>query len=508
MDVPFLTLARYDRRTIPVPLASDWHGMDANGAVWHPLTNVPDWLHDLAVKVLSKRGDTLQAVQLLRHDDPNGRGNRMYRLDGRQRRYFLKRLGDTAGNRRELLVWRVLGFSNKVFVPGLPPANQVVIDEDAGCILTPHYTGGLRMRVGGAYELPMVLCLLLHLERTLRHFHKAGLVYMDLCPANILFQVGRGGSLLFYLTDMGAVKPHVDFPHSPLYASFLDNVIPRRWTRREVLPPANLFPEHAVDARLELRCEYDLYSLARVAMILLGMNHQSSASETALDDYLVENVHQATRTELSRLRDSLIPWLAGEPQSFAERDSVRQQLQALFADFFNHRCAYLDQMGDSDLRRAWVPILRQRHQLYGLAQPGMAADLTANERTPIDQDLPSTALAPLDSLHRLIDNLRRGAADQCVAGLTRLVRSPWVHNSRTFNYAIHHHMTLAKALFVDQSDIRQALTGLVAELPNYVALAEAPEQATLDAVRRKGTAVQLGVLRRRIQEPSSDWSSS
>ncbi len=244
MEIPFLTISKYDGQLLSPQFESLAALGSDQGVRWEKTDQAPAWAAGATAQVFRDRGDRLVATYKLDYPDINGLGNSIYRLDGEQFQFCLKVLGDAEGNEREALVWEALGYGQgERFqqIKGLPPSKFTFMDKQLRTVLTPYYPGVLKAISGGAYEFPLVICAALYIEETLAGLHERGLAYMDLCPSNILFKTNPNEALLFFLTDMGGVKPLARAANRPELAPLIQVMVARRWTRREVLPPAELF---------------------------------------------------------------------------------------------------------------------------------------------------------------------------------------------------------------------------------------------------------------------------
>lgn len=113
IQIPFLTLAKYDGQVVthqPANRASK--GVGANHH-WLQPEEVPPWIASAVEPLFRAKGDTLDRILKLDYSDASGLGNEMYLLRGTgNHHFFIKILGNMAGNGRELLVWRTLGYGN------------------------------------------------------------------------------------------------------------------------------------------------------------------------------------------------------------------------------------------------------------------------------------------------------------------------------------------------------------------------------------------------------------
>lgn len=508
LNIPFLTLPRYGGRTI----TSSAGGLNSKGDkandTWLAANDAPDWVSSAALPLFGDK-DTLQEVLRLDYADSNKLGNAMYQLRGNKDCYFLKVLGDSPGNRREILVWEILGYMGNPqdFKPikGLPPRTKILIDQGMGAILTPLYDGSLKAVSGGRYELPLVLSALLYIEETLTHLHQRGLLYMDLCPSNILFKEAPNGALLYFLTDMGGVKPLQGHPQTAHFEELVQAVGNRRWTRREVLPPREKLMDP--DAPVEPMREYDYYTLARTAHILLGLGNQENVPSQVLEqfgDLSIETPMQPRHQEVARFCEILRPLLRGTVLNNQAIIEFRTQTQELFRDFFMSRAEFATKhLGQGPIKGAWTQLLLKRATRY---QKALGKDFKAFY-AQLEEALSSEGQCDFEADQRLLESLPATLRDNAQAGLEgleSLAQSPLVTYSRNANYAFHYHKTLWRTIWLQEGQTYQErLNKLDAhKLPRYQVVFEESEHQTNQEIRHMTTQPQdLTTLNRSIELP-------
>ena len=494
MELPFLTIGKYAGRTLkPFGVQAARGGGHALG--WNE--NASEGKYGMVFtkvrNILAERGETVSGLAELKYHDKKGFGNRVFRIDTEKRQYFLKILGDSQGNRRELFVWKALGYETngrrvgKPWIPGLPA--EVFALEQLNSVLMPFYPGQLREIHGGGYELPMVLALLLYLDETLACMHREGLVFMDLCPENILYgEQSEQSPITFFLADMGSVKTVIGTRRDDQHWQRLcETVTAQRVTRAETRPPEDLFPE--TDS-----CEespgYDRYALARTALILMGFEDIGDIAALSNETYNLEQPMKPLGQELHALLGLLEAPLSGKP-------SDREALYALFRNFFLERARFAARHLDNpDFRKLWQDLLLGRLTRYRMA-------LNKEDRQQLPEMLNQIFETPateglgdgLARLQRLPECLLQQDWDGALEALEIVASSPILDMSRTARYAYQYHKKLLKTMARGHAGVAD-IKALDRHAP---CLEQLPEKATLDALRR-GQKPELAFLRRQMIE--------
>ena len=512
MNIPFLTLEKYAGQVLNLNNAGSGSPGGDHPHQWEEPDQVPSWISEGVRHLFEAKNDALQKVWQLQYPDVNGLGNVMYRLDGETERFFLKTLGDAPGNHRELLVWALLGYWHEDqmesqefrYIRGLPPKQFLIVDRHLSSILTPFYSGVLKAISGGFYEFPLVLCVLLYLEQTLRALHERGLVYMDLCPSNILFKETAGGFLLFFLTDFGGVKP-LDGDHCrrPEFQEFIQSIPARRWTRRETVPPPELFPIKKEEPRIECAAEYDLHTLARTALILLGLGNESDWRQPNLDAFprqiRLEDPLSPIQEEVRALIMLLHPWLQGEPVSEKKQEQTRTELKKLFKKFFKTRAQFAaEYIDDRNLAARWQSLLEARLLRYKMCiskeYPSFAEELTRSFESQSEGGLTHD----LDLLTALTQKLRNQDRQGALDTFRALAGKQLIRHGQWPNYAFHFHARLFRSVWSHQPDLHAELSQICAGVPALQAFMEEPEEATNRSVRAGLNLGDLAFLERRL----------
>ncbi|MDJ0840693.1 MAG: hypothetical protein QNK37_29550 [Acidobacteriota bacterium] len=512
MEIQFLTLPKYAGQVIDVtPEGVASMGGDQPSR-WQLLTDPPNWMTDAVTGIFTSRGDSLEGVYQLDYPDINGLGNSMYRLDGKKDCFCLKMLGKAAGNERETLVWEILGYSEAdkqsgaTFEPikGLPPQKLTYVDSQLRTILMPYYEGVLKPISGGSYEFPLVLAVVLYLEETLNRLHQRGLAYMDLCPSNILFKTAPAGFLLFFLADMGGVKPLKGFPdRDPRFQQLVEVVSPRRWTRRESLPPADMFMLDESQPKIEQMGEYDHHTLARTALVLLGLGSEGQVSDALAEGFpeqiSLEEPMKPIRAEIERLLGLLEPWLQGEVMGSEKRESHRRLVADLFRDFFRARAHFCgEQLTGTPLHQRWRELLQSRMLRYRTALGLEGHKELQEECEAAMADVgKGSAARELAQLNSLPEALKSKDLEASLNLLRDLASSSLVSISRTANYSWFYHRKLARCIWGARGGINKALEesgGLPVPARPFE---DEPESATARALRR-GESSGLGTLTRTL----------
>jgi len=503
MDIRFLTLPRYNGKILTprhAPTATGgaaafaWQENASEGPYKPIFKKVRD--------ILGERGEEVVRLAQLQYDDLNGFGNTLYRVDSTRQQYFLKILGDKQGNRREIFAWKILGYGKDGrrqpkqggWIKGLPAEVFPMAPQNA--VLTRYYPGQIHTIRGGSYEFPLVLALVLYLDETLRGMHAHGLMFMDLCPDNILYlEEDPSRPLLFFLTDMGSVKPITGKEgNNDDWVQLRDQVTAERWTRAEARPPDDLFPWRALQIS-EDHPGYDFHTLARTALLLLGFGQGFEVDTLDLSGYgshfNIEQPFVPCAEEMAAFLQLLRNPLQGEPID-------RQRLYDCFLNFFKNRAQFAaSHFQEPGMRQRWQEQLQQRLQRYKMV-------LTPQDKTDFPEEVNAGFLRnnnfrtvalgeELRKLDAVCEHLFTGDLPAAVALLQSLAASELPDVSPTVNYALHYHAKLARAMAREQGnslDISLNIrgSGLREELP---------ETETLQALRQ-GRVGQLGILVRRI----------
>ena len=503
MEFRFLTLPAYDGKIIqtnPVQPAT------GGAAAWAWEEDASEGPYQLVFKkvreILTRRSETVEHLARLKYDDLTGFGNTLYRIDGSKQQYFLKILGDKQGNRREIFVWRILGYGKDgrrrqevgEWIKGLPAEVHALAPLNA--ILTRYYPGQLHTVRGGSYEFPLVMAVVLYLDETLRGMHRHGLMFMDLCPDNILYlQDHPSRPMLFFLTDMGSVKAITGREGmDDNWEQLRDLVTADRWTRAEARPPENMFPQRVAQIT-EDHPGYDDHTLARTALLLLGFGQRHSVEGIDLSAFPLqinlETPFTPRRDEMTSFLDILAGPLRGEPVR-------RDRLYALFLRFFRDRADFGANFIDAPtLRDVWRDQLLQRLTRYKMV-------LTAEDKKDEPRRLLQTLAAAkrqqanplsdeLAAFNTLADCLLTGQLEKALETLPLLNQSRLPEFCPTARYALSYHTKLARALCREQGiDLPSNLT-----VPGDEIREQIPESETLAALRRGQTSV-LGVLVRKV----------
>jgi len=502
MDFRFLTLPAYDGKIIQ---ANPVRPATGGAAAWAWEEDASEGPYQLVFKkvreILARRSETVSHIARLKYDDLTGFGNTLYRVDGSKQQYFLKILGDKQGNRREIFVWRILGYGKDGrrasdaggWIKGLPAEVHALAPLNA--ILTRYYPGQLHTVRGGCYEFPLVLAAVLYLDETLRGMHRHGLMFMDLCPDNILYlQDQPDRPMLFFLTDMGSVKPITGREGQDAnWEELRDLVTADRWTRAEARPPESLFPQRAAQIT-EDHPGYDDHTLARTALLLLGFGQRHDVNGLDLSAFPqqinLETPFVPRRDEMAGFLDILSGPLRGEPVR-------RERLYALFLRFFRDRASFgANFIDEPKLRETWRDQLLQRLTRYKMV-------LTVEDKKDEPERLLQTFAAsaqgrknPLSgevaAFNALADFLLTGQLEKGLEMLPRLHESRLPEYCPTARYALSYHTKLARALCREQGiTLPSNLKPLHEEIREQI-----PESQTLAALRR-GQADVLGVLVRK-----------
>jgi len=322
--------------------------------------------------IINKRQDKVVSIQKLNHDDIGNIGNRLFKIQGEKQEYVLKALGDNEQNQRELMAWDLLNYNTlsgertKEKIKGLP--TFIYTSKTTGFILMPYYKGVLKPIIGGGYEFPLILSLIISLTKTLEKIHNKGLMYMDLCPDNIMYEIqDNNNTISFFLTDMGGVRPLCD--NCLLEWKDLNqktNMCYKRWTREEVKPPEDIFPNKQ-GCPSEINENYDIYTLIKTSTILSGFGIQLDQSLEAKfdeikkqypEDFILENPLNPTKQEVEKFYELIEPVTQGK--NFKIED-----FQTFFEKFFIDRMRFIRRyLQDNDIGKKWKYFLLQRFNLY------------------------------------------------------------------------------------------------------------------------------------------------
>ena len=500
MELPFLTLQKYDGRKLKPFTTNTLRG---GGHAYSWVEGVKDDDFSVVFKkvrnILKEKGETLDNIARLQYDDMKGFDNRIYRIDGSQQKYFLKILGDEKGNRREIFVWKVLGYGDNGrragsdWIPGLPA--EVYAMDQLNSVLLPYYPGQLKAVPGGSYEFPMVVALVLFLNETLAKMHKLGMMFMDLCPENILY-ISRGDDkpVSFFLADMGSVKLIAERAGSGADWDELGSVITRqRLTRSETRPPDEMFPQPE-NGNAERDPGYDFHTLARTALVLLGLSKglepDNAKTELLTESFSLESPLTPRRAEMNAFFEILSVVLKGEPVP-------KDRLYDLYKNFYLERAAFAGRtFDDSKLKDGWLRCLTHRVNRYKMV-------LSRADRKDFERELLAAGGGPsepglkagLQALHALPRKIIDGDYQGAVSDLAAISGTAILNISRTAAYSYDYHRKVLKGLARGNASI--------ADLPNQdgeagpVRIFQIPEKATLDALRRKRDP-GLGLLTRPI----------
>ena len=510
MHIPFVSLKKYDGQIIERPPEGSASQGGDQGMRWHLTTDAPSWAAGATAQIFKARNDRLTQVYQLDYPDINGLGNAIYRLDGNTLSFCLKVLGQAEGNERETAVWNVLGYGDKAAaegrssspIKGLPPAKFTFLDKQLNTVLMPYYPGVLKAISGGSYEFPLVICAALYVEETLAGLHERGLAYMDLCPSNILFKtVTPKGPMLFFLTDMGGVKPLLGFENKPGMEALLSGMVSRRWTRREVLPPADLFAPHEPDPRLESTAAYDYYTLARTCQLLLGMGPEVEHFDTShlSEGLCLEDPMRPQRSEIDAFRQCLQPWLSGNGPDLEARAQTRASLQELFRSFFKRRRRFaVSYLAESSCQPQWLELLEGRLERYRMALPAGEFPAFLDELNMLRPEETATVEEEQGYLQQLVTCLCEGRYEASLQHLAQFGQTRLVRESLVANYALFFHRKLMRGMFGGRAGLHDALAEVAPGLAEMQPRAEEPEASTCKAARREGPGLILGILKRTV----------
>ena len=375
MHFTFITAAKYSGRSIRINDFSD------------PFDGVPISLLDLGKKkelenkwpsafkmvsqILEGKGLLIRDVSLVLNENVNSLNNEIYQIitdslngDGEGKVYYLKIFNNKTARTRECLAWKSLGFDAVAgrpdeWVPGLP--SIVHYDELNAFVLTPGFRGALKPKNSGTYELPMVLCMVLCIARTLQGLHDNSLLYMDCHPGNILYDyASRESQLIFFLGDMGGVRPRSSTLSalSGLPQEVVEEILNEVITKEEVRPPVTLFPVHrnAVISNL-----YDVYTLAKTASLLLGVEIPFTGAHSYAPEITLEAPLKSTRQEIVAAVNILSPVLSAQTPTPMDRAAVTKLFKKYFMDRAEFAGKHLSSGGLGD---AWRDLLLQRYNFY------------------------------------------------------------------------------------------------------------------------------------------------
>ncbi|CAN2042893.1 hypothetical protein GMMP15_90031 [Candidatus Magnetomoraceae bacterium gMMP-15] len=505
MELKFITTKKYAGREIKVGKITDpfsgtsAHSWEDNQTCEAKRDGYSNIFKDKDTDVIFKNnGDEILNIALLKHEDINNLGNIMFKIDGKKKQYFLKILGDTQENEREILAWKSLGYDLNTgkrqgeWIPGLPPFVYVL--ERLNTILTPYYPGLLKAVTGGGYEFPLVLNMIININETLHKMHKAGLLYMDLHPDNIVFR--KKAPILFFLTDMGGVRPFCSSCNDEwekLNKKSNGKLCEKRWTRAEVMPPESLFPMKK-GCPFEIDASYDFYTFARTAMILAGLSQPSNQSverfeqvmEDSLKDYpedfILENPLNPDREEIKIFYNLM------KAPLFEKKDIDTDKVDQLFKGFFMKRAEFTGKyLGNDTACEKWKEILLDRLKLYKTALKIQDKDIfikklqnqfqNSQDKNGIKKDI-----EVLNSVPQNIIQKKFKEADQA---LNILSESRLVKVSETACYSYSFHRKVLRLLNDNEvnAPIRQSFMN------------QLPEKKTIKELRSNRT-MQLDTLSR------------
>ncbi|MCP4347983.1 MAG: hypothetical protein GY795_20965 [Desulfobacterales bacterium] len=395
MDIKFVTTEKYANTLREVgiirnplyeiqPNAWEEHGEGSVSTMEELVRNDYPIVMKKIDEFLAKRGDKISHVARLIHNDINSLGNDMLRITGRKDEYFLKIVGGISilrgesfkqtERKREILVWKTLGFEYESdkrnrfgFFPALP--RFVYIMDQFNAILTPCYPGVLKAVEGAVHEFPMILNLILYLSTSFEKMHGQGLVYMDLHPENIVFQITNTGTIVFFLSDMGGALPLYDKQsdewralNNAIGETLYDNI----FTKAEVRPSGSVYP---INKPSDLTPMYDFYTLVRTAFILGGFEFVqdtdvfedvvSEQSKKYADDLTLENPFAPLQEEVKLFYELTAPSI------FQKLPVDLQQFHELFKTFFIKRARFIGEYLKNDpLADDWRHFLLKRLKLY------------------------------------------------------------------------------------------------------------------------------------------------
>jgi len=495
MNIPFLTIDEYSGKT----LAQD-HSGDATGNwpehAWLEQEDV-DAFSGVFKKVEEVLGEGLFRIELLPYESNNGFDNKMFRLKSSAGYSFLKILGKGKGNRRELFVWKALGYGadgkrqrGKWFA-GIPP--KVYVFENLNAVLLPYYEGQLKIHDSGAYEFPMALAVLLCLAGTLDNLHEQGMLFMDICPENILYtQKAPDKPITFFLTDMGSVKTLEDFDgdHHD-WDRLKQEITPRRITRQAFKPDGF---QRGGDGTSETDPAYDYHTLAKTALVLLGLDSEESREKLVKrkKDFDLEDPMKPRLSEINELLDIL-------NQTLEYKDFQRERLYQLFQEFYTSRASFIADFLDHDkLRDHWQETLLNRFNRYKMA-------LILKDRKRLEQELITTMEESREGgasqQMKALDALPQALVSRDFPYATRLLEeleeSRLVRLSRTARYSCSFHKKALRALARKDERVRSFFQSRASDKAGSANLYNLPERETIHALRTS-TAGQLGVLIRAL----------
>jgi hypothetical protein len=397
MELKFITIQKYEGRVIPVlelsnPLSetqeNSWLSIDKAAAYDEEPT-----IMEQVEKILTVKGEKIIGLAALDYEDIGQLGNKMYRIECQNNKYFLKILGRKKSNRREILAWKTFGYDfgtgkrkrDTTPIPALPVF--VLVLENLNAVLTHYFPGVLKPIVGGNHEFPLILELILYFSKAFDAMHQHGLLYMDLHPNNILYKVIenkfiKGRSLIFYLTDMGGVRPICSKCYDdPVFTQWKtlnnelnDELCVNRWTKGEVMPPYQLYPL-VEGCPSHLNPGYDFHTIARTALILGGFDlgtkeDWSDYSNGFIEemgrlypqDFVLENPLAPLQEEVETLYDLL------KPPLFYKKPFDSEAVYQLFKDFFLKRADFIAQyLQTTSAGEIWTDTLLNRVNLYHMA---------------------------------------------------------------------------------------------------------------------------------------------
>jgi len=504
MEFSFITNEKYSQKKITVENSvNPIHNINTNTWIECDLSEIKIKTNDkvdlYVNKILEVNSDMIDSLKILEHKDIGQLGNILFKVEGVNQSYVLKALSLKEQNKREVKAWKLLGYNENTGTPlkerkGLP--KFIYINELNNFVLMPYYTGVLKPVTGGAYEFPMVITTILSLFNVLKSMHDDGLMYMDLCPDNIMFELqSNNDAISFYLTDMGGVRPICNkcLPDwKKMNQDSNGDLCFKRWTREEVIPPESLFPnikgnENGCPSVIEPN--YDYYTLAKTAMILAGFlstdNIPAGNTQSFSDDFILEDPLEPRSCEVNRFLNIIYPVLNG-------KDMDVNLLSKLFQDFFLDRIEFVRlYLQDTSIGEKWKSILFQRAHLYITAlkdedQIPFIKKLEVESLIKKPNSILNRHMDILDSISKYIQEKKYENADQALIEIStkRLYKV-----SRIAKYSYGYHRKL----------IRMLNNGIVqAPLLDSTAQYDLPEKKTISQLRQNRN-MDLKILKREIQ---------
>lgn len=500
MELPFFTIEKYAGKNLPA-MGSAAAAGGGHAQAWEEDTPEHQYplVFDEVRRILAGKGESVRGIARLQYDDPKPFSNAVYRIDGSKECYFLKILGEGQGNRREVFVWKVLGYGDdgrregRDWIRGLPP--EVFPMVRLNSILTRFYPGQLRPVRGGAYEFPLVVALVLYLHQSLESMHRLGLLYMDLCPENVLYlERSPDSPISFFLVDMGSVKPITgERGTDENWAELMASVTEKRLTRMETRPPEDCFPEKP-GSKTEDRPGYDFHTLARTAYILLGLGSDPEPDRSQLEhcpeSFHLERPLEPTRAELSSFIDALEPAREGRALDI-------QSLYRLLREFFTGRASFVASYLDlPELAEFWLDLLLRRLGRYRMVLANEDKSALALSLEALAGEKGEGGVArDLELLRAVPFKLEKRDFDGAVADLTLLADAPILRVSPTARYSFSFHRKVLRNMARHQSVVQTFFQNGRWDGSSTAGLEQIPERETIDALRRRRD-VGFGILER------------